>query len=186
MELYFIRHGETEANLDSTKPAILTKEGNKQVEILSNYLKDEKVDLILSSDLERAKLTAQMIKEINTSNPQFKITSELQEIYRLIVGDKPKEGTRPNRFEEDYQRADNFYKKLLKSNHKKIFIISHGNIMKFFIAKALNIDPKFTKNITLDPSSITKFIVNESVEIKYINNTNHLEKEYLNKTIYAE
>lgn len=186
MELYFIRHGETQANLDSKKPAILTKEGNKQVELLSNYLKDEKVDLILSSDLERAKLTAQMIKKVNKSNPQLEITSDLQEIYRLIVGDKPKGGTRPNRFEEDYQRANNFYEKLLKLNINKIFIISHGNIMKFFIAKALGIDPKFTNNIILDPSSITKIIVNESVEIKYINNTNHLEKEYSNKTIYAE
>lgn len=187
MEIYLIRHGETEANLDPTKPPILTENGKKQVNLLANSLKEEKVDLIISSDLERAQLTAKEIQSKNNNKPELEITNELQEIYRLIVGGAPKEGTRPNRFEEDLERANLFWNKLTSMNLKKVFVVSHGNIMKFFISKALEIEPKKTKNIVLDPTSISIVeIKNEKIQLKSLNNMNHISNKYDKETIYAD
>jgi probable phosphoglycerate mutase len=186
MEIYLIRHGETEANLDPTKPPILTENGKKQVNLLANRLKEEKVDLIISSDLERAQLTAKEIQLQNINKPKLEITNELQEIYRLIVGGAPKEGTRPKRFEEDLERANIFWNKLISMNLKKVFVVSHGNIMKFFISKALEIEPEKTKNIVLDPTSISiAEINNEKIQLKSLNNMNHISNKYDKETIYA-
>ncbi len=187
MEIYLIRHGETEGNLDPTKPPILTENGKEQIKLLANSLKEEKVDLIISSDLERAQLTAKEIQLQNINKPKFEITNELQEIYRLIVGGAPKEGTRPNRFEEDSERANNFWNKLISMNLEKVFIVSHGNIMKFFISKALEIEPEKTKNIVLDPTSISIVeINNEKIQLKSLNNMNHISNKYDKETIYAD
>lgn len=187
MEIYLIRHGETQANLDPTKPSTLTKNGINQINQLSNSLKSEKVDLIISSDLERAQLTAKEIQKQNINKPKFEITNELQEIYRLIVGGVPEEGTMPNRFEEDFKRAILFWNKLINLNLNKVFIISHGNIMKFFISKVLEIEPEKTKNIVLDPTSISIIeINNKEIWLKCLNNMNYMSNKYDKETIYAD
>ncbi len=187
MEIYLIRHAETEANLDPNKPPILTENGKKQINLLAESLKNEKIDLIISSDLERAQLTAKEIQLQNINKPELKITNELQEIHRLIVGGAPKEGTRSNRIEEDLERANIFWNKLISMNLKKVFVVSHGNIMKFFISKTLEIEPEKTKNIVLDPTSISIVeINNEKIQLKSLNNMNHIYNKYDEETIYAD
>lgn len=64
--LYIVRHGETDWNVkeivqgQSDQPA-LTKEGKKQVQDLAKKFKNIYFDIIFSSDLSRAKETAQII-----------------------------------------------------------------------------------------------------------------------------
>ena len=187
MEVYLIRHGETEANLDKTKLLIFTKDGKKQVNLLANSLKNENVDLIISSDLERAELTAKKIYLLNNNNPKFEITNELQEIYRLIVGGAPKKGTRVNRFEEDLERANRFWNKLINLSLDKVFVVSHGNIIKFFISKVLEVNPQKTKNIVLNPASISIIeINNKGIQIKCLNNMNYILDRYDKETIYVD
>lgn len=65
MRLYFVRHGKTQWNLEGrlqgSKETPLLKESIEQVSELGHYLSDTHFDLVLSSDLPRAK------KQLNSS-----------------------------------------------------------------------------------------------------------------------
>ena len=65
MKLYVIRHGETMENANNCLVgrinSSLTSKGKEQAKQVSNYFKDKKIDLIVSSPLDRCKETAQII-----------------------------------------------------------------------------------------------------------------------------
>ena len=68
MELYLVRHAQTELNLEkriagSKIDTLLTKEGKLQTEKISKRLKDENFDLILCSPLTRTRQTLKIILE---------------------------------------------------------------------------------------------------------------------------
>ena len=187
MKIILIRHGETEANLKANALPILTLKGKKQIDALAKRLKNSKIDAIFSSNLERSSLTA---KEIHKFNKQVKLieTKELQEIYQLIIGGPPKEGTRPNRFEEDLKRAENFWKKMLKWKYNNVAVVCHGNIIRFFFSKAIGAPSKYFYNIEIDPTSVSIIsIKNKESRIVLVNDIAHIPKELLsNNSIYAE
>ncbi len=67
---FILRHGESLRNIKKTvacwpekKPTPLTEKGKTQIKTVAKKLKKEKVDVIFSSDLLRAKQTAQIIAE---------------------------------------------------------------------------------------------------------------------------
>lgn len=187
MNIILIRHGETEANIKANAPPILTIKGKKQIDALARRLKNSKIDVIFSSDLERASLTA---REIHKYNPQAKLveTEELQEIYRLIIGGPAKEGISPNRFEENMKRAENFWKKMLKWKYKNVAVVCHGNIIRFFLSKAIRAPPECFYKIEIYPTSVS--IINikyDESKVVLINDIAHIPKELLsNNSIYVE
>lgn len=71
LELYLIRHGQSRSNVlgedafslpvDEREDPVLTEEGERQAELLGNYLSDTKFDAVCSSCLRRAVLTARGI-----------------------------------------------------------------------------------------------------------------------------
>ena len=67
MEILLVRHGQTEWNLltkvQGKADVELNEQGIKQAEETRNYLKNEKIDLILCSPLKRAMQTAEIIKQ---------------------------------------------------------------------------------------------------------------------------
>ncbi|WP_293780544.1 histidine phosphatase family protein [uncultured Oxalicibacterium sp.] len=67
-ELILIRHGETDWNVEKRLQGhhdiTLNAEGERQAQALARRLKDEPIDAIYSSDLQRAYLTAQAIAEV--------------------------------------------------------------------------------------------------------------------------
>lgn len=68
MKLYFIRHGKTQWNLEgrfqgSNGDSPLLDESIHEIKILGNRLKEIPFDAIYSSDLKRAKDTAQLLAE---------------------------------------------------------------------------------------------------------------------------
>jgi len=66
LEIYFVRHGETEWNLkgmlQGKKNSPLTEKGKNQAKKLRDALKDVKFDGIYSSPMGRASLTAEIIR----------------------------------------------------------------------------------------------------------------------------
>lgn len=187
MNIILIRHGETEANIKVDASPALTAKGKKQIIELAKKLKESKIDIIYSSNLERASLTAKEIQK-NNENLELIETEELQEIHRLIIGRAPKEGTRPNRFEEDLERAESFWKKILKWKYKNVAVVCHGNIIRFFLSKALGAPPEYFHNIEVDPASVSIINIKEGkTKILLVNDIAHIPKELLsNNSIYAE
>ena len=174
MKIYFIRHAETQANLDASKPTTLTAKGEEQVKKLAEYLKDESFDAIYSSDLERAQKTAQAISE------DIIITDELREMFRVIIGG-PKKESRPNRKQEDEQRAEQFFQKILAWNYNKVAIVAHGNIIRYFLARIQNKDVKTMWEEEIIPCSIN---IIEHNKITYV--TKHLKGIETKETNFVE
>ncbi len=70
MKLLVVRHGETEDNVEKRlaghRDGKLTELGQKQVQLLGERLKDEKIDRVFSSDLGRARATTKAITQFHT------------------------------------------------------------------------------------------------------------------------
>jgi broad specificity phosphatase PhoE len=115
-------------------------------------------------------------------------TEELQEIYCLIVGGAPKEGTRPNRFEEDLERAEKFWKEMFKWKFKNAAVVCHGNLIRFFLSKAIGAPPNYFNNMKIDPASVSIInIKKDKSRIVLVNDVVHIPKELLsNNSVYLE
>lgn len=151
---YFIlRHGETPYQLNQLKkeeiiypwpepsPILLTEKGKKQIEYAAKKFESEKIDLIFSSDIPRAKETAEIISEKIGIKPIF--DSRIREIDMGIYKGKP-----TREYEKDFfdrrqrffnqpsngesrqdcrKRVMNFLEEIDKKyKNKNILIISHG------------------------------------------------------------
>jgi broad specificity phosphatase PhoE len=91
MRLYFVRHGESEANTlhvisNRESPFGLTALGKKQANILADSLKDIPVTVIFSSPILRARETADILSQ-SLSQP-YQITEALREYDCGILEDK--------------------------------------------------------------------------------------------------
>ncbi len=67
MKIYVMRHGETNNNLlhliSGNKETDLTKNGIFEAKKAKEYLKDKNIDIILSSPLSRARITASIVAD---------------------------------------------------------------------------------------------------------------------------
>ena len=147
---YFIlRHGETSYQLKKEEivypwpepsPILLTEKGKKQIENVAEKLESEKIDLIFSSDIPRAKETAEIISKKIRIKPIF--DPRIREIDMGIYKGKP-----AKEYEKDFsdrkrkffdqplngesrqdckKRMMNFLEEIDKKyRNKNILIISH-------------------------------------------------------------
>ena len=172
MILILVRHGKAEGEGD----APLSELGIKQVAATAKKLATIPITKAYSSNYARAQQT---FAEYHKLNPHIHLTvnPDLKEIYHLIVGGPVKEGTRPNRVEEDTARAEKAFNEILNNNDNEVIaVFSHGNIIGYFLAKALNVDPKcMWDGITLNCGSISVIqITNNKMNVKLINGVDHL------------
>lgn len=69
LEIVFVRHGESQMNKEKAycgwTNSVLTENGLKQAEIVSEKLSGEDIDLIISSDLDRCLKTADIINRFH-------------------------------------------------------------------------------------------------------------------------
>lgn len=83
MKLILTRHGETIENtrqiLTGHLPGTLTKKGMEQAEKLSEKLRNEKIDAIYCSDLERARKTAEIVRKFHKESRLIEL-KELREV----------------------------------------------------------------------------------------------------------
>jgi len=149
---YFIlRHGQTSYQLKKEKmcypcpepsPILLTEKGKKQIKVAAKKLKEEKIDLIYSSDIPRAGQTAKIVAQELGLGVIF--DSQLQDINMGIFRGRPNKEVRqyfPYRKEwffkpvpqgeswnDAKERMINFLKEIDKKyKNKKILIVSHGD-----------------------------------------------------------
>ncbi|MBM7636361.1 histidine phosphatase family protein [Streptococcus saliviloxodontae] len=84
MRLYFVRHGKTEWNVEGRFQGAggdspLLEESKQDLKELGHYLADTDFDCVFSSDLTRARKTAQLIMEENHFPKQLIYTEALRE-----------------------------------------------------------------------------------------------------------
>lgn len=154
MKLIITRHGETEENkagiIQGHLPGKLPEEGIVQAQKVAARLKDEKIDVIYTSDLARTFDTAKEIAKYHPDVP-FHVTQalrernlgEMQGKRKSDLGMKPTDfiATKAEAFpgaetnEEMYERAKDFLDEILpKHQGETVLLAGHNGINKALIA----------------------------------------------------
>lgn len=201
MRLVIIRHGESVGNREGIWQGQLdyplTDKGIEQASLLAEWLADEQIDVLYSSDLVRAKHTAEIIasyhglqlqttpllREINLGRFQGLTRQEVEEKYPELANiDWYQSGLEDvEQIDQLFSRARLFITQLWSvCQDKRVVAVSHGGFINGLLMALLNIKWKGKKVFTLKNTSITTldFIDSDQVLIHGVNETPHLpEKE---------
>ena len=166
MIIYLVRHAQTKANLGGTEQ-IVTPAGLKQIECVAKVI--PQVEAVYSSNQHRALITAEFIAKINKvpviQNP------DLQEIYACVVGGST-ENLNTTRMKSDKRRASKMFKFIKGLKHNTVAIVCHGNIIRFFMARAVGLPLQKMWRFDIQNCSITTLrIIDDVVDILSVNDT---------------
>ncbi len=172
MNIYVVRHGQTDFNLNGLMQGItdnpLNSTGIRQAVELSKKLQDIRFEAIYSSPLKRALQTAQIIRARNAYNPPIivddrlkeidmgkwegrkfmEVREENEELFRKIDRNpflyNPPEG---ETFEQLVSRVESFLRELLSKDYENVLIVAH-QIVNGVIRTLLSGEPweNFWKN----------------------------------------
>ena len=202
MELFFIRHGQSEANLQGIIQGHaeypLSSLGKKQASLVGQYLSSLKIHKLYSSDLSRAVQTAEAIadhhnltveqwskiKEIGLGPfegmTRIGITEKFPDLPHQSILTSGVKGTES--IEAITKRCESVWKHLV-TNHKKetVILVSHGGFISIFLMylMAKRQWASFERPFIIGNTSITKVEIDdtEMVKFHYINKTTHLEEK---------
>ena len=201
MEIILVRHGETDWNKNKRCQGIsdidLNETGLQQAEKLKNYFYSKKIDAMFTSNLKRAKQTADII---NFDNRFALYYSE--ELREMNQGDF--EGVRFDVLNEKYlpeltqwrknpgtfripngetlgevqDRIVVFMNDIIRkhSNLSRVVIVSHNLILSSFLCSVSNKNLKHFTNFTLKAASISTINCSKDIfSVKTKNSTEHLK-----------
>jgi len=180
-EIILIRHGETQYNAKETfrgrADVPLNENGLEQAQLLSEYLTDDKIDVVYSSPLKRAVKTAEIIaaphrlkvnvvenlNDIDCGQWQGLTLEEVQEKYEEIYQDwldTPEQVRLPGgeSLEDVRSRALPFIQDaVMRCGEGKIVFVSHRVVNKVLICALLRLDNSSFWSFKMDTAAITRF-----------------------------
>ncbi|MCI8465976.1 MAG: histidine phosphatase family protein [Lachnospiraceae bacterium] len=205
MRFIFVRHGETEWNIQGRYQGQadipLSEKGKAQAAALGRRFREIPVDVIYSSPLQRAYDTARAIAEPK-GLPIHKVEGikELDfgrwdgltlEMLKKQFGDSftkyriepfhyPMEGEGTlNRAKLRVGAALEEIKEEYRHTDKTAVVVAHGGILKLAIFYLLDMSSRFYRCMELDNTSLTILDVEEDRTIlRVLNDAHHLDKEF--------
>ncbi|MBN1692427.1 MAG: histidine phosphatase family protein [Dehalococcoidales bacterium] len=180
-EIILIRHGETQYNAKETfrgrADVPLNENGLEQAQLLSEYLTDDKIDVVYSSPLKRAVKTAEIIaaphrlkvnvvenlNDIDCGQWQGLTLEEVQEKYEEIYQDwldTPEQVRLPGgeSLEDVRSRVLPFVQDaVMRYGEGKIVFVSHRVVNKVLICALLRLDNSSFWSFKMDTAAITRF-----------------------------
>jgi len=198
INLYLIRHGRQDSPLCNVDVE-LSKEGCKQAELLRDRLQNYHIDALYSSDLIRARQTAEIINQ--TLQLPHVIREEIREISFGELEGKTDEYIKTNFREfkreqkkliEDipypggengtsvYERAMPVIQEIAQSGKKNIVIVTHGGTIRVLMAALFgrNQAKRFLYGVSLENTGITQLSYDSGYDRFYLERFNdyaHLE-----------
>lgn len=197
-ELYFVRHCESEANTGKMIAGItdvaITENGKKQLECLAERFRDIPLDVICSSPLTRAKLTAEAVNryqgvpveewqafiEMNCGDYEMVSLADLPEKkqYQWIHEPYNFEAVNGESMREVYDRAVAGFQELVRKHRgKRIAVTTHGGLLRCLYCyveneplEAIN-DAPFCGNTSILHLSVGE---DDSIRILTMNDMEHL------------
>ena len=184
--IYIIRHGQTDWNIEHRTQGhtdiALNINGIKLAELMAQKIANLKIDTIISSDLKRAYMTAQIInkkfnKNIETDKrlrefsfgtlegiTREKITPEIWDDFNK----NPKKFNAEKR-EEIFNRIKSFINDI-KSNDKNILVVTHGGpirMIKYYLENGESFNDKkyLAEYMTLKINNLDLFIIDEEMKL---------------------
>ena len=187
--IYIIRHGQTDWNIEHRTQGqtdiALNTNGIKQADLITQKISNLKIDSIISSDLKRAYMTAQIInknfhKAIETDKrlrefcfgtlegiTRDKITQETWEKFN----ENPKQFNAETK-EEIFNRIKSFIKDMKSEiKNKKVLVVTHGGpirMIKYYLDNGDNYsDKKYLEEyMNLKINNMDLFIIDEKMNLK--------------------
>lgn len=204
MNLYLIRHGESEGNLlgriQGHANYVLTVQGRKQAEFLGSYLKDLNIDYLYSSDLLRAFATAEIasssldiapvpwekIREVNLGPLQNKTRAQIYQTYPQVLETSIlTSGIEGTESIKALSLRCNDVVTELRNKHinENVALVSHGGFISVFLMYLFLGDDwsKYDRPFQINNTSVSRVEWKEhrqSPLIHYTNQTIHLENEW--------
>ncbi len=198
VNLYLIRHGRQNSTLCNTDVE-LSKEGIAQCGLLRERIKKYRLDAVYSSDMLRARQTAEIINE--AFGLPHGIRAELREISFGLLEGKTDEyieehfrdfNEEQNKLIDDlpypggengtsvYERAMPVLQELVESGKKDILIVTHGGVIRAILAALFgrNQARRFLFATSLENTSITQLRYDPEDDRFYLERFNdcaHLE-----------
>jgi broad specificity phosphatase PhoE len=197
--LLLVRHGSTEFNTGRRfmgySDIDLNADGYIQAEKLRDYLADEKIDAVYSSDLRRALVTAEIIssgrrldivtcpelREVNYGTCEGLTFQEIGSRYpdvaeKCINFTVKLEFPEGETFEDFIERTNQF---LCRSdNHEPsetILVVSHNGPLKVLVCRLLDIDMGHWWQIRIDIASLSVVDISpRGAMLSRLNDTSHL------------
>lgn len=189
--LYLIRHGHYETSSQKENGSnfgSLTEKGKQQADYVADYLLKQSIDKIYASSLPRAKETGQIIA--TKMGKELEITDLLQE----TVPSMPPEMSQvvmallnvkltmtKTTLKEQLERSEKAFQTYFKAPEKgekstTDLIVCHGNIIRYFLCKALNIDINNWIKFDINHGGISKVAIDENGNMRVMshNETNHI------------
>lgn len=152
--IYLVRHGQTDWNIEKKTQGYtdipLNENGRKQAQILAKSISNLKIDRIISSDLLRAKETAEIINERFGKN--ISLDERIREINYGVLEGVPRDtltqdtwdifNTKPEELKAEskihiYDRIKSFFDDLQDSK-ENILIVTHGGALRMIMYYAEN------------------------------------------------
>jgi 2,3-bisphosphoglycerate-dependent phosphoglycerate mutase len=189
MRLIIIRHGESLDNkrkvFQGQSDSSLSNLGIAQAKKLAKRLKDEKIDEIYSSDLIRAKQTAEEILKYHKDSVLV-LDQRIRERHFGELQGKPHSTITnwedlPKSVETERAmlgRVEEFFNDLYsKHKDKTVLVVCHGGVKRRFFELFFTGSEKIKEFEKAKNTSITEYKINESGnhELIIINCTKHLE-----------
>ena len=180
--LLIVRHGETEENIARTiqghTDGTLTTEGKLQAEILAERLTHEKVDLLYSSDLGRARHTAECISaklgiriifDVRLREKTFgALDGRPYSEYRSILeefGGPELNFAAPDgeSFVDLFRRTSDFIDDILATEQfNTCLVVAHGGSIRGMLHKLLSMSPESAMELRQDNCCLNEILLGES------------------------
>jgi len=183
--LYFIRHGRQSSKLCNVDVP-LSREGQKQAELLRDRLASMSFDIMLTSTLSRAIETGDIINEklkleverypglneIDWGDLTSLTNNERKERYGDFLKER-KERNSDLAFpggengEDVFSRAYPVIENIVNSNASSILVVTHGGLIRSLIPGLIGMDMKVKLAFaeTLENTSITEFVYDPSTSL---------------------
>lgn len=187
--IYIIRHGQTDWNIEhriqGKTDIVLNTEGIKQVELITQKIANLKIDSIISSDLKRAYMTAQIINE--KFNKTIKADKRLREFnFGTLEGitrdqitqeiwekfdENPKQFNAETK-KEVFNRIKSFIDDIKSKNlNKNVLVVTHGGpirMINYYIDNGDNFNDKkyLDEYVNLKIKNLDLCIIDEKMNFK--------------------
>lgn len=186
VRLLLIRHGQTISNIENRyqghADTLLSDNGRLQAACLGKHLSRIKIDAIYSSDLSRARETAESIAAYHNlpviTNPGLReccfgeweghTVDEIQEIYPELYNRYRQDSIKNRapggeRLEELQERVVQTVNDIIsRHRYDTVVIATHGGPVKAFVCYALQTELTSFRKMNLDNCGITEFSIDES------------------------
>lgn len=186
VELYIVRHGETDTNyegringMSTDKP--LNANGIKQVEELKKHIDITKFDEIYSSPMKRAVQTAEILTdgalEIKQDKRLYEADygswdglkeSDLHDKYpdafdenNYLLPAYTKYAKDGEEYDHVYQRVNDFLNDMATKGNEKVMVVCHGFVSRAFL-KVVTEAKNVSKIIQPDNAGVSKFVISKS------------------------